>query len=400
MKEDRREKGNNVKRNAALRNLTAVFFMLLVFVMFTLNLTETITNAVGKDGRTGIRATLSDMESVDKATYPFVNINGLYQRIMQRGYVYDVDPGNDTIRTKHGQLVSVSSATSRKKLLESAEKLAESSEWLSERDIPLIYVQAPSKMAFSSEQPMPGIKNNTHDKINAFLETLDNNGVEYIDTREWIDEKEQGFYDTDHHWKTETCLDIALRLGRYLNDNHGFDIDQSVLDEANYERTTYHDSFLGAEGRRTGRYYVGLDDFTLITPTFETDFNTEIDSKETGHSTREGSFEKAILEEDKETDHYSFEDSAYYKYWGGDYSKVEVTNKKVPDGGSVLVFKDSYGIPVTAFMTGMFSKMTIIDIRYYEDEKSIKEIIEETKPDAVLYIYGSGYLGKKKMFSL
>jgi hypothetical protein len=102
----------------------------------------------------------------------------------------------------------------------------------------------------------------------------------------------------------------------------------------------------------------------------------------------------------KDVSHYSFEDSAYYEYWGGDYGRVHVVNKKMPDAPKVLVFKDSYGIPVTAFLTNVFSEMEIIDIRYYSDDKRIKEIIAEERPDAVLYVYGTGYLSKKKMFAI
>ena len=70
------------------------------------------------------------------------------------------------------------------------------------------------------------------------------------------------------------------------------------------------------------------------------------------------------------------------------------------NGRKIMVFKDSYGIPVTAFMTNLFEEMEIMDIRYYNDEKSIKEIIAEERPDAVLYVYGTGYLSKPKMFAI
>lgn len=383
---------------AVIKYLTAAVFLLFVFGMFALNLAETFSNA---GEQKSVSSMFRDMESVESATYPFVNINGLYQNIMQRDYVYDADPANDTIRTSHDQLVSVSSAVSEDKLAGSAEALSRSSEWLEGMGIPLIYLQAPSKAAFSPEEVMPGIRNTTYEKTAAFLEMIEKEGIECIDARKWMDEtKEAGFYATDHHWKTETCLDIAVRLGEYLNENHGFDIDKGVLDTENYDSVTFRNSFLGAEGRRTGIYYVGLDDFTVISPKFDSDFHVEIDSKETGHSERDGSFEETIMVPDKETGHYSFEDSAYYKYWGGDYSMVEVTNKRNTDGKSAVIFKDSYGITVTAFLTNMFSKITIIDIRYYEGEESVKSIIKEAEPDVVLYIYGPGYLGKKKMFTL
>lgn len=398
---DQNEKDKRIRSAsgiAGIKYLTAAVFLFFVFGMFALNLIETVSNA---GEQKSVRSMFRDMETVDSATYPFVNINGLYQNIMQRDYIYDADPANDTIRTSHDQLVSVSSAVSKDKLAGSAEALSRSSEWLEGMGIPLIYIQAPSKAAFSPEEVMPGIRNTTYEKTVSFLEMIDEESIEHIDAREWMDEtKETGFYATDHHWKTETCLDIAVRLGEYLNENHGFDIDKGVLDTDNYEFDTLNDAFLGAEGRRTGRYYIGLDDFTVVSPRFDSDFHVEIDSKETGHEERDGSFEEAIMVPGKDTEHYSFDDSAYYKYWGGDYSMVEVTNNRNADGKRAVIFKDSYGIPVTAFLTNMFSNITIIDIRYYEGERSVKSIIENVDPDVVLYIYGPGYLGKKKMFTL
>ena len=383
---------------SAAKYLTAAIFMLFIFGMFALNIWETVSDAGGK---ASVRSLFKDMESVDCATYPFVNINGLYQGIMQRDYVYDVDPANDTVRTAHGQLISSSSAVSEEKMAESVAALSASSEWLEERGIPLIYMQAPSKTSFSPEEAMPGLRNNTYEKTVAFLEMLDKAGIEYIDTREWMDDtKEEGFYATDHHWTTETCLDMALKLGEYLNEKHGLDISRSMLDADSYSSVTYKDAFLGAEGRRTGRYYIGLDDFTVISPEFDTDFHIEIESRETGHSERDGSFSEAVMVPGKDTEHYSFDDSAYYKYWGGDYGRVEVTNKRITDGSSAVIIKDSYGIPVSAFLTNMFGTLNIIDVRYYEGDQSLKEIIEEADPDIVLYIYGPGYLGKKKMFAL
>ena len=193
---------------------------------------------------------------------------------------------------------------------------------------------------------------------------------------------------------------MAVSTGKLLNEDYGFNISKEVLDPSNYDFDTHRDAFLGAEGRRTGRYYVGLDDFTVITPAFDTDFHAGIDSSETGHSERDGSFEETVMDMEKDTEHYSFDDSAYYTYWGGDYGRAETINNNVDDDSSVIIFKDSYGIPVTAFMTNMFHRVNVIDKRYYESTETLKELIEETDPDLVMFVYGPGYLGKKKMFSL
>ena len=380
------------KTGGIMKLIPGAIFMIAVFVMFALNIAEAAGNYMGNKEDSGLRSVVSDLESVDRATYPFVNVNGLYQNLMQRNYMYDADSENDTIKTTRGQLASVSSSVSKKKMKASVAELAETRDRLSAQGIPLLYVQAPGKLGFSEEGPMPGLENNTYEKLNRFLAELDKADIEYVDTREWMSETgPDGFYDTDHHWTIETCFDIASRLGSLLNSEYGFNINEEALDASNYDFDTHKDAFLGAEGRRTGRYYAGLDDFTVITPAFDTDFHVEIESKETGHSERDGSFEETIMDSTKDTVHYSFDDSAYYAYWGGDYGRAEAINNKIDDDSSIVVIKDSYGIPVTAFLTNMFHKVNVIDIRYYESDKKLR---------MVMFIYGSGYLGKKKMFKI
>ena len=387
------------KTGGIIRLIPGAIFMIAVFVMFALNLAEAAGNYKAQEDGAGLRSVVSDLESVDRVTYPFVNVNGLYQNLMQRNYMYDADSENDTIKTTRGQLASVSSSVSKKKMKASVEELAATRDRLSAQGIPLLYVQAPGKLGFSEDGPMPGLENNTYQKLNDFLAELDKADIDYVDTREWMSGPD-GFYDTDHHWTTETCFDIAAGLGRLLNSEYGFNIDEAALDASNYDFETHKDAFLGAEGRRTGRYYAGLDDFTVITPAFDTDFHVEIESKETGHSERDGSFEETIMDSTKDTVHYSFDDSAYYAYWGGDYGRAEAINNKIDDDSSIVVIKDSYGIPVTAFLTNMFHKVNVIDIRYYESDKKLRDVIAEADPDMVMFIYGSGYLGKKKMFKI
>ena len=400
-KSDHERKTESGKGIGLFKLLPGAIFMIVIFVMFALNIAETAGNyAVHKEDG-GLRAAVADLESVDKVTYPFVNVNGLYQNLMQRNYMYDADPENDTIKTSKGQLASVSSSTSKKKMREAASKLGETKDKLEALGIPLLYIQSPGKFGFSEEGPMPGIENNTYGKLNYFLAELDKANVDYVDTRDWLSETgTDSFYNTDHHWTTEACLDIAIRAGKLMNSDYGCHIDEAALDVSNYDFDTHKDAFLGAEGRRTGRYYAGLDDFTVITPAFDTDFHVEIESKETGHSERDGSFEDAIMDSTKDTEHYSFDDSAYYAYWGGDYGRAEAVNNKIDDDSSIVVIKDSYGIPASAFLTAMFHKVNVIDLRYYESDTKIMDVIKDADPDLVMFIYGPGYLGKKKMFTV
>lgn len=381
------------------RYLTAVLFLLVVFACFVLNVKETLNNY--RAGTThGIREIAADAEAVDSIVYPFVNLNGGFQGLMDRDYLYDADPGNDIIRKPDGYIVSRASGYSEEDVDAAVQKLADSADWLAEMDIPLVYIQAPSKMSASPDEAMPGLTNYTYYKNQYFREKALEKGIDYIEAAQWLNGSDEDFYRTDHHWTTDSCFTAAAGICEHLRDKYGLDIRMDQLDEDRYTVTRHERAFLGAEGRRSGIWYTGLDDFTEIIPSFETDFDIEISDKETNETSRSGSFEETVMDMSKDVSHYSFEDSAYYEYWGGDYGRVHVVNKKMPDAPKVLVFKDSYGIPVTAFLTNVFSEMEIIDIRYYSDEKKVKDIIREERPDAVMYIYGTGYLNKKKMFTI
>lgn len=381
------------------RYLTAVLFLLVVFICFVLNMKETAQNYLSGETK-GIRAAAADAESVDSIVYPFVNLNGGFQGLMQRDYLYDADPDNDTIRKSSGYIISRPSGYDEEDVKTSAQKLKESSDRLAAMDIPLIYIQAPSKMSNSPDEAMPGISNYTYGKNAVFREAATELGIDYVDSNTWLTGSDADFYRTDHHWTTDACFDVAAGICDYLDEHYGIKAAEGSLDRDSYEFRTHKRAFLGAEGRRTGIWYTGLDDFTEILPAFETDFAITVSDKDGKITERSGSFEEAVMDMTKDVEHYSFEDSAYYEYWGGDYGRVHVVNKKAPDAPKVLVFKDSYGIPVTAFLANAFSEMDIIDTRYYSDDKSIGEVIAEEQPDAVLYIYGTGYLNKKKMFTI
>ena len=125
--------------------------MLVVFACTLLNLMEIIQNY--KAGEiSGVRALAADAESVDSIVYPFVNLNGAFQGAMQRDYIYDADPANDTIKKKSGYIVSIPSGYKDKSVETAAGKLKESADWLAAMDIPLVYVQAPSKMSMSPDE--------------------------------------------------------------------------------------------------------------------------------------------------------------------------------------------------------------------------------------------------------
>lgn len=381
--------------------LISVLFIAVVFSMFFFNVKDAVSNYFDRETEASVKTVAADLENVESATYPFININGLYQGVMQRNYLYDVNEEDELIRTGGKYLISTPSTYSRDGVVQAAGTLKKTSQWLQNQGIPMLYVQAASKMTLSDKDSMVGVPNTSYDKANAFLKELNSDSVDYADTREWIkNEGMEAFYKTDHHWTTGTCLKVASEICELLNEKYNMEIDESLFDVNSFDMKTNKDAFLGAEGRRAGRYYVGLDDFSVIKPAYDTEFHVEIGTKEGEHFTRDGSFEDSIMDITKDAEHYSFEDSAYYIYWGGDYSSIHVDNKKNNQGKSVVIIKDSYGVPVSALMAGSVKSMDVFDVRYYNEKQPLAQVIENINPDAVVFIYGTGYLDKPYMFDV
>ncbi|MBQ2887778.1 MAG: hypothetical protein IJE29_02505, partial [Firmicutes bacterium] len=174
----------------------------------------------------------------------------------------------------------------------------------------------------------------------------------------------------------------------YLNGQLGFNIDADGFyrDIENWQQTAWQQNFLGSQGRRVGRFYGGLDDFTLLTPEFRTDLQVVIDDYDgEGQITREGSFDDVLLDWDMLNDDDVYT-NRYGAYWGADYPTVLADNRQNEDGPTVLIVKDSYSLPYGAFLATMVDKLYMVDLRYY-DLANLAGYIEEIKPDVILIMY-------------
>lgn len=380
---------------------TALVFLAVVIGIFGFNVKETASNINFDTGVINvIKSVVKDVKMVDSVKYPFININGGYQALMQRHYIYDADSSNDIMKTKDGYLLSTSmSKEDTDNTGGSVDSLAETRDCLSDLDIPMVYVLCGTKAVLSPERLHAGLPNIKYNKVEQFLNNMEAKNIDFIDTRKAMNLSMDSFYKTDHHWKNETAIKVSEYVCTYLNKKYGLDLDEEYYGAENFRKETYENSFLGAEGRRTGIYYTGLDDFSLYYPDFDTDFDVTIENREGDISHRKGPYEDSILDKSHDLTHYDMDDSAYYVCWGGDYGIVHVNNNKLKDGASVFIIKDSYGIPVSCFMTSAFKSMDVLDVRYYGGE-SIREEIRKADPDAVIYLYGTGYLDKSYMFKI
>ena len=308
----------------------------------------------------------------------FLNVNGLVNNWM------GVRVLNERAKLDNGQLTYYYTGGS---VEENSQNLIALNEFLQQRDIPLLYVQAPCKIDPDDPQLPAGVEDDTNEKADEFLDQIEKGGVPYLDLREEMEadglDHYSMFFSTDHHWTPKAAFWGYGKLIEYMNEQYGYEIDSSYYDLENYNVQTYEDWFLGSHGKRVGIYYGGVDDIDVITPKFPTNLTFTAPSQDIE---RTGPFDQSILAQERiETKDY-FNGSPYTVYTGGDYGRSTYRNEQAPCNKKILVVKDSYAIPVLAFSSLCFESIDAIDLRYFKSE-TLVNYIDQTNPDAVVIFY-------------
>lgn len=255
-------------------------------------------------------------------------------------------------------------------------------------DSPVIFVQPPTKFIAGYTEFPPSLVDKTTQNVDALMAILQSHDdIKTLDLRQSAAEElnpENMFFRTDHHWTIETAFWAVDKTVDFIKEQTGLDLDPDsyYTDIANWKQEQHEKSFLGSQGRRVGELYGGLDDFTLITPNFDTDYHVSglRDDEEV-----EGDFAEAVLEDKLLNFEGSVWTNHYAGYWGQDDAKVVVDNRLNDDGANVLLIKDSYGLPYGAFLSTMVDKLTVIDLRYY-DINDLQRYIADSDFDLVIIL--------------
>ena len=319
----------------------------------------------------------------------YINLFGLTSNILNKHYIMDAHPTNSVVKDNNGQLQFICFEVDTKPYVD---EIAEVKSTLDQMDIPLVYVQTPLKTIEGYTKMPDGIIDYANSNTDRFMNLLAQAGIHTIDLRKNIKEESMDlkslFYTTDHHWKTQTAFWAVGEVVDYLKETIGMDLDpnQFYTNKENYSCINYEKSFLGSQGRRVGKYYDGVDDYTLILPNYETSYTVTI-HKTNGSSTHEGTFEEAIVKYHLLKNPDDLFTNRYAAYFGADFPEVIVENHLADNDKKILILKDSFGLPFSAFLSTMVSETRLIDKRYFSG--SLEEYIKAYNPDLVLYVYKS-----------
>lgn len=266
--------------------------------------------------------------------------------------------------------------------------------YLKESDIPLLYVQAPSKVSPVNPDLPAGVNDATNENMDTLLKELEVQQIDCLDLRQYINENfeeyEDAFYKTDHHWKTTTAFGAVGVLTDYLNQYYDFEFSPKLKDTSMYHRAVYHDYFLGSQGKKVTLGIAEPEDYELMEPLFETSFSIEIPERNIQMT---GSFQDVILDyRHLETIDY-YRENCYASFMNRNdaFARIINNNPMCNQNKKILIIKDSYSTPFIPYLAlGVEEIVTVYELLF---DGSIRTLVEEEQPDLVIVMYSATSMG-------
>ena len=279
-------------------------------------------------------------------------------------------------------------------IIELADSVESLNSFLEAKNIPLIYVNAGSKVCPYNTMLSPVAEEHSNENGDALISELSKRNIDVIDMRtemidagfDWYD----SYYITDHHWKTELGLWSAGIIAERLN-SYGFEYDLKKFENEQNNIAAYPKLLFGGQGRSVTFANADLEDYSLITPKYETEFEITVPTRSV---TKIGSFENTLINKEKideiyaysESDHLSKSDAYNIVTARNDaYSEIRNLNQTNNTGKKVLFLSDSFAWYTRPFLA---CDTEIIDSIYLTSfNGSLETFIDEECPDAVVVMY-------------
>ena len=239
-------------------------------------------------------------------------------------------------------------------------------------DVPMTVMLAPST-GYIADDVLPNIHNTYND--DEYFEnagrTLEQNGIEFVDLRESFKEEykngTQLYYKTDHHWTTAGAYTAYTKLceslGTTPTPKDSFDIKS-------------YDGFYGTTYSTSGFLLTPADSIEVWENPANTESNIKVKITEGKQITEYNSmfFYDHLEEDDK-----------YPVFIDGNHALTEITNTSAK-GGTLVMIKDSFSHCLAPFLADNYSKIILVDMRYYK--LSVSDLIEQENPEQVVVLYG------------
>lgn len=310
-----------------------------------------------------------------------VELMNYYKKVI--GWDIDIRGGyNSVIELEDGRFVEFADKVDMDWEISS---LTDFSSYCREHKINFILALAPGKIG-PAESEYAGKLDFSNDNADRLLQGLKENHVEYVDLRQVPEMKGQShkdfFFITDHHWKPFTARAAAAYTLSYLNQNHQYTADVSLLAPDRFEEKVYPKEFLGSHGKKVTLARAKPEDFPLYYPKYAASFSLKIPDIGLDQSGYFSIFYD-MTQFERKRDYYGRNAHSAYTY--GDHSLIQIRNSKKQDGKKVLLLHDSFGDEFTPFFSLGLENLDTLDPRRFNG--SIKTFMEMEKPDTVIILF-------------
>ena len=262
--------------------------------------------------------------------------------------------------------------------------------------VPIFCILPPNKNTKEKANLPNGVLDYSVLNENELYDRLSNIGIKTLSlSREYIKEKKsekETFYMTDTHWRNETAFWAYQRSLKFLEKEmfvkfHNADKSNSLK---NYKLEKFKGIYIGSMGKRVGKEYIEQkDDYTLIIPKFDTKYTyIKYDENYKVKSEKKGSFEEVFVNRWVISDKNEYTDKYITMMdYGAPYEVI--VNDKIDAGVSLVIIRDSFAMPFSAYLASNVKHIYMFDTRYENIRRTLRKKIEEVSPDAVLLLCNS-----------
>lgn len=214
-------------------------------------------------------------------------------------------------------------------------------------------------------------KYNDDEDISKISSTLSKEKIGFVDLRERFKSEykngSQLYYKTDHHWTTKGAYTGYQELCKAL--------DITPIDDSTLKKDSYPD-FYGTTYSSSGFWLTPPDNIEIWSNPKNSDKNISVKITEGANVKTSGSMYF--------TDHLK-EDDKYPVFIDGNHALTEITNTNAKNG-TILLIKDSFSHSLAPFLAENYSKVVLVDLRYYKE--SVSQLVSTYNPEQVVVLYG------------
>lgn len=214
-------------------------------------------------------------------------------------------------------------------------------------------------------------KYNDDEDISKISSTLSKEKIGFVDLRERFKSEykngSQLYYKTDHHWTTKGAYTGYQELCKALGI--------TPIDDSTLKKDSYPD-FYGTTYSSSGFWLTPPDNIEIWSNPKNSDKNISVKITEGANVKTSGSMYF--------TDHLK-EDDKYPVFIDGNHALTEITNTNAKNG-TILLIKDSFSHSLAPFLAENYSKVVLVDLRYYKE--SVSQLVSAYNPEQVVVLYG------------